>query len=262
MQLPPRSKTLGILSVGLGLSATAAPAQPAYDWDWVCRNVPAAADVCRASGKGRTPEILKIGKDAMAFHADKFVGGFAAVTGPEVPDAEIFVEMIGMPNLAAVSALQLTILRSRGFKNAAALYLSEPLPGERGPQGPLKVKRLIVYDPEWARTANAEFYLVLGHEAGHHFCGHTLGKVQASPHEMELEADRFSGAAIKSFEVYHGKNFIDGALKAAADKYSEHGSRSHPPKARRIDAILSGYKQGWPCGNLAPAQRGFTRQQR
>jgi hypothetical protein len=177
-------------------------------------------------------------------------------------DAEIFVEMIGIPNLAAVSALQLTILRSQDFRNAAALHLVKPLPGDRGPQGPLSVKRLIIYDPEWARTASAEFYLVLGHEAGHHFCGHTIGRTQASPQETELEADRFSGAAIRGFEAYHGKAFIDAALKAAAEKYSERGSRSHPPKAERLEAIRSGYSQGWPCGSLAPAQRGFTRQPR
>ena len=64
------------------------------------------------------------------------------------------------------------------------------------------------------------------------------------------------------FEIYHGKAFLDGALKAADRLYSVEGSRSHPPRAARVEAVLVGYKSGSPCGNLAPAIRGYSPQAR
>jgi hypothetical protein len=159
-------------------------------------------------------------------------------------DAEIFVELLGLQNLGKINELKLTIGRSSGFKNAVALFHNG--------------SRMIIHDPEWARVAAVEFYLVLGHEAGHHLCGHTVAGAERTPQEAELEADRFSGAAIKRFEVYHGRTLFDDALKAASRLYSEGGSRSHPPRAARLDAIKAGYQSGSPCGNLAPAIRGFS----
>jgi hypothetical protein len=255
MRLGRGSSISGLLLLALCQSATLASAQLPYDWQWVCRNVPAAAEVCRAAPTDWT--------NIIPYHMEQRSAVFPKVTGPHTVDAEILIEMLGVANHAAINALQLTILRSDGLKGAAAVFLRRPMSGEKGPQGaPLPVTRLIIYDPEWARTANAEYYLVLGHEVGHHFCGHTLENANTSPLEGELEADRFSGAAIRSFEVYHGKSFIDDALRAAARRYSEAGSRTHPPRARRIEAIQVGYRQGWPCGNLAPPQRGFTQQPR
>lgn len=183
-----------------------------------------------------------------AFHAEKFTAGGMEVTQSPVIDFEIFVEMVGLPNIPKVNELGLQMARSEGIKNAAAMF-------DDG-------YRLIVYDPEWARTSTAEFYLVLGNEAGHHFCGHTLGDVDKSPKQRELEADRFSGASIKRFEQYHGRVFLADALKAAKSLYSLTGSRSHPPREARIEAVMLGYNSGSPCGNLAPGTRGFTRQSR
>jgi Zn-dependent protease with chaperone function len=192
-----------------------------------------------------------------AFHPEKFSGCNDATLSP-VFDFEILIEMIGIPNAAALNALQLTILHSAGFNNATSVLLSEPLPGEEAAEG-APVKRLIVYDPEWVKAAPAEAYLVLGHEAGHHFCGHDLNTLDPSliP-EKELEADRFSGAAIKRFETYHGRAFLNDALEAAARLYPAEGSHSHPPRAERVKAILLGYNSGSPCSNLAPGIPGYN----
>jgi hypothetical protein len=197
-----------------------------------------------------------------AFHPEEFPAGCNDATLSPVLDFEILIEMIGIPNAAAINALQLTILRSTGLENATAVLLPDPLPGEDGPQGPT-VKRLIVYDPEWVKAAPAEGYLALGHEAGHHFCGHDLLALDPSTiPEKELEADRFSGASIKRFEAYHGRAFLNDALEAAARLYSADGSHSHPPRAERVKAILLGYNSGSPCGNLAPGIRGYSPQPR
>jgi Zn-dependent protease with chaperone function len=178
-----------------------------------------------------------------AFHAETFSGDCIPTTLSPVLDSEIFVEMIGIPNIAKINELQLTIGRTSNKNNAFATFY--------------KGGRMLIIDPVWARSG-ADAYLIIGHEAGHHFCGHTLPGFQGRPKEKELEADRFSGASIKRFEVYHGKAFLAEAIRAAARLYSEQGSRTHPPRAARIEAITQGYNSGSPCGNLAPAIRGFS----
>jgi hypothetical protein len=230
-------------------------AQRPYSFEEACRNGGWTTGPCAPKSEQTIgcKDILK-----GAFHRGKFLAGCNEATLSPVFDFEILIEMVGIPNVAAINALQLTILRSTGFNNASAEILDEPLPGEQGPRGPA-VKRLIIYDPEWVKAAPAQAYLILGHEAGHLFCGHDFRTVDPSTiPEKELEADRFSGAALKRFEVYHGRAFLNDALKAAAWLYPAAGSRSHPPRAERVKAILLGYKSGSPCGNLAPAIRGYS----
>jgi hypothetical protein len=217
------------------------------NWEEVCRSIGQSTGACAPKSELEKP-IGCVQLGGKAFHAEKFTGGCLPTTLAPGGDAQIFVEMIGLPNLAKVTELKLTIGRSVGFNNAVALFNSG--------------SRMIIHDPEWTKSANAEFYLVIGHEAGHHFCGHTLSTFQGSPQEAELEADRFSGASIKRFEVWHGKAFLNDALKAAARLYSASGSRSHPPRPARIEAISLGYTSGSPCGNLAPAIRGASPQPR
>jgi hypothetical protein len=189
-------------------------------------------------------ETITIGRDAFAFHEEVFRDLNLNLETPAVNDVEILVELIGIPNVAKINALRLQIRRSVGLKNAFAYF----------DQG----YRSIVYDPAWAASATAEFYLVLGHEAGHHFCGHTVG--QARTWDTELEADRFGGASIKRFEVYHNRTFFGAVMAAATAKYTEQGSPLYPPRALRLEAIKNGYEQGSTCGGLAPVeQRGFTR---
>jgi hypothetical protein len=225
------------------LSYNYAFAQRYYTFEEACRNAGMTTGACAPKSQLEKPiGCVQLGGNA--FHAEKLTGGCIETTLSPGIDSQIFVELIGLPNIPKVTELKLTIGWSVGLKNAVALFNNG--------------SRMIIHDPEWAKSATAEFYLVLGHEAGHHFCGHTLEKVQRGPHEAELEADRFSGASIKRFETYHGKSFLEDALNAAARLYSTAGSRSHPPRAARIEAVMLGYKSGSPCGNLAPGIRGFS----
>jgi hypothetical protein len=203
------------------------------------------AITCIGAAPAQNVEYATLGKDALAFHEDIFRERKIRLEAPVVFDVEIFVELVGLPNIAKINALRLQIRRSLGLRNAAAVFFND--------------YRTIVYDPDWAKSVSAEFYLVLGHEAGHHFCGHTVGSVKANPFERELEADRFSGASIRRFEVYHGRSFINEALATAREKYSESGNSIYPPRAMRIEAIERGYREGSPCGGLAPVlERGYT----
>lgn len=236
------------------LLSDAASAQRPYSFEEACRNMGSTTGPCAPKPEQRhwigCMDLVK-----NAFHPEKIAAGCRDANLSPVLDFEILIEMIGIPNAAAINALQLTILRSAGFNNASAVVLDEPLPGEQGGI----VKRLIVYDPEWVKAAPTEAYLVLGHEAGHLFCGHDLRTLDPiARQDAELEADRFSGASIKRFETYHGRAFLNDALKAAARLYRAAGSHAYPPRAERVKAILLGYNSGSPCGNLAAGIRGYS----
>jgi hypothetical protein len=239
-----------VLFVGwLALFDTIALAQQNYTFEEACRRAGMTTGPCAPKSQQRqTTMCTNFGRNA--FHAEDYSASECTeVALSPVIDSELFIEMIGIPNAAKINELGLTIGRSIGFKNAAAFFHDDRT-------------RWITYDPEWARTSTTEAYLVLAHEAGHHFCGHTIESVKIGPKERELEADRFSGASIRRFEIYHGRAFLDGALKAADRLYSVDGSRSHPPRAARVEAVKLGYTSGSPCGNLAPAIRGFSPQAR
>ncbi len=190
-------------------------------------------------------ETIRIGRDARAFHEEQFRDANIKVEPHAVIDVEILVELIGIPNAAKINALKLQIRRSLGIRNALAFY----------GQG----YRTIAYDPNWAATATAEFYLVLGHEAGHLFCEHVVGGGSGTRLEQELEADRFGGVSVKRFETYHNRSFFPAVLAAASTRYPEQGSTLYPSRAARLEALKTGYAQGSPCGGLVPVeQRGYV----
>ena len=188
-------------------------------------------------------EWVTIGRNVHGFHEDVFRDQKIGLEQFVVSDVEILVEIIGIPNAAKINALRLQIRRSTGLRDAVA-YAGQGY-------------RTIVYDPVWAASNTADFYLILGHEAGHLFCGHD--DVPQSQ-EIELEADRFGGASIKRFEIYHNRSFFGAVLAAAAARYPESATAFHPSRAARLEALKKGYEQGSPCGNLAPVlQSGFSR---
>jgi hypothetical protein len=203
------------------------------------------ACVLLCSTSATAQEAIRVGRDVRAFHEDQFGDLNIKVEPPAVNDVEIFAELIGLPNFAKINALRLQIRRSVGLKNAFAYYDSS--------------YRSIVYDPNWSATATAEFYLALGHEAGHHFCGHLVGSGSSTRLEQELEADRFGGASIKRFEIYHNRSFFPAVVAAAGSKYPEQGSQLYPSRSARLEALKMGYAQDSPCGGLAPVeQSGFS----
>ena len=225
------------------LLSNKAIAQQEYTFEEACRLAGMTTGAC-APDANQEKEVGCVKIKGNAFHAEKSKSDCIDTTLSPVLDAEIFVELIGLENIPKINELQLTIGRSAGFENAIALFY--------------KGSRMIVLDPEWAKSRTAESYLVLAHEAGHHFCGHSLGRDPLRRKKEELEADRFSGASIKRFEVYHGQPFLTNALRAAELLYSEAGSSSYPARSARLLAIKLGYTSGSPCGGLAPAIPGFS----
>jgi hypothetical protein len=198
-----------------------------------------------SSASAQSSQWITIGKDFLAFHEDKFRALNMKLEPPITSDVEILVELIGLPNIPKINALRLQIRRIYGLKNAASLE------GEG--------YRTIAYDPDWAAGDTPGFYLALGHEAGHHFCGHSIGNVRGNRSQIELEADQFGGASIKRYEIYHNRNFFSQVYSAAMAKYSEQSSFLYPPSATRLAALKRGYEQGSQCGGLAPVeQSGFS----
>ena len=104
--------------------------------------------------------------------------------------------------------------------------------------------------------------LVLGHEVGHHICGHTAGGMARAPLAAELEADRYLGAAVREFETSIAKTCtqadnctpaytITDIISAAKKLYPTQATRSHPAQAARIAALMEGYNSGSSCEPLA-----------
>ena len=197
------------------------------------------------SALSQSSQPVRIGQNFLAFHEEKFRGMNLQMEAPVTSDVEILVEMVGIPNAAKINALRVQIRRMFGLNNAAAVE------GDG--------YRTIAYDPNWAAGDTPGFYLALGHEAGHHFCGHSIGNVQGNRSQIELEADQFAGAAVKRFEAYHNRSFFSQIYAAAAARYPEQGSSLYPPRVARLAALQRGYQQGSPCGGLAPVeQSGFS----
>jgi hypothetical protein len=189
---------------------------------------------------------LVLDSNFFAFHEEKFAGLTVKIEDPITSDAEILVELVGIPNVAKANALHIRIRRAFGLNNAAS--------------GEGEGYQTILYDPSWAAGDTAGFYLALGHEAGHLFCGHTVGVGNSDRAQKELEADQFGGASIRRFEVYHNQNLFAAIFAAAAAKYPEQASGSYPLRALRLEALKRGYEQGSQCGGLEPVQQsGYRR---
>jgi hypothetical protein len=194
--------------------------------------------LCWSSASSQPPQQIAAG--------DEICDRNMILEPPIASDAEILVELVGLPNISKLNAQRLSIRRKPGLKNACAL------PEANG-------YATIAYDPVWAAGDTAAFYLALGHEAGHHFCGHFVGDTRGTWSQKELEADQFGGAAIKRFEIYHNRSFFSQVYATAASKYPEQGPITHPPRASRLAALKLGYELGSPCGGLAPVeQSGYS----
>lgn len=238
-------------------------AQQPYSFEDACRNAGWTTGPCAPKAK-QEQAMYCVPIGSTAFHPKEASANCAAMAISPVWDLEIFVELLGLPNINILNAMRVTIGTTPGEQNAFAQLYYECKCSVPQPRKMKKGARLIFYDPQWAKTAPAEFYLTLGHEIGHHLCGHVREEEEDETmlQANELEADRFSGAAIRNFEIYHGKPFLADALKAASRLFPESRRPSHPARAARIEAMKTGYHSGSPCGNLARAIRGYTRQPR
>ena len=87
----------------------------------------------------------------------------------------------------------------------------------------------------WAPTS------ILAHEIGHHINGDTFGingQTRDQAFRSELEADRFSGAALQKLGAT-----LDDSLAAMRMIGTAAASDSHPNKNTRLAAIANGWKQ-------------------
>lgn len=104
-------------------------------------------------------------------------------------------------------------------------------------------KRYIKYNPDFMNRIVDSTYTdwsawsVLAHEIGHHLLGHTVQKYKFS-HENELSADHFSG-----FILYKLGANLEEAVACIKEEGNLHGTKSHPPLEKRVEAITDGWKQ-------------------
>lgn len=75
---------------------------------------------------------------------------------------------------------------------------------------------------------------VIAHEVGHLYCHHLD---QPSSSRLEIEADRFAGAALR-LAGYPLKEAL-----AVVPILDERPSRSHPARAARVEALTLGWNQ-------------------
>ena len=104
-------------------------------------------------------------------------------------------------------------------------------------------KRYVLYNPTFIdnliRTTGTKWAAVsvLAHEIGHHLNGHTLAGT-GNPHQLELDADEFSGFALRKM----GASLAD-AQAAMNTIASSRASRTHPGQQDRLVAIQRGWNQ-------------------
>ena len=126
------------------------------------------------------------------------------------------------------------VLASYDTDNARAIILRDGKSQEIG-------RRFIIYNPDYvqANVSDNRWGVIglLAHEIGHHLQGHTLNCVGSTP-PTEIEADRFAGTVMGKL----------GATERQAvqlwKQLPEQGSKTHPPRAERLAAVIAGWEHG------------------
>ncbi|TNE58322.1 MAG: hypothetical protein EP344_10210, partial [Bacteroidetes bacterium] len=106
-------------------------------------------------------------------------------------------------------------------------------------------KRVILYSTNFLEKFKADAntrwaaYSVLAHEIGHHLNGHDFDETNPTKRKMmELQADRFSGGALRLL----GASLEEA--KAGIETFAgEQETQTHPPRSARREAIASGWKK-------------------
>jgi hypothetical protein len=118
-------------------------------------------------------------------------------------------------------------------------------------------RRYILYNPSFIQSVRASARTdwaaisILAHEIGHHLNGHTLSMEGSRP-KTELEADEFSGYALRKMGATLEESQI--AMRMLA---SPNGTSTHPARDQRLKAI----ERGWARADMqlnAAAQRPTT----
>jgi len=106
-------------------------------------------------------------------------------------------------------------------------------------------RRMILYSNLFLKKFNEDArtrwaaYSVLAHEIGHHLNNHDFGEPNAGKRKtMELEADRFSGSALRQLGAS-----LDEA-KAGIETFALQGEQAkHPSAKARLEALATGWNQ-------------------
>ncbi|MGZ5134762.1 MAG: hypothetical protein ACXWCG_06420 [Flavitalea sp.] len=104
-------------------------------------------------------------------------------------------------------------------------------------------KRYILYNPSFIAAMNKAAgtpwaaIAVLAHEIGHHLNGHTLDGKGSAP-AIELEADEFSGFALRKMGASLAESQIAMRIIASA-----RATETHPARNDRLIAIADGWKR-------------------
>jgi len=102
-------------------------------------------------------------------------------------------------------------------------------------------ERYILYNPDFISKVNAATknkwasIFILAHEIGHHVEGHTLADIKSRP-PIELEADQFAGYTLCKMGAT-----LEQAQLAMYFIANIEGSRTHPGRADRLEAIEKGW---------------------
>ena len=252
-----KAAIVGVLIIASDLlfSVATALAQRTYTWEEICKQRGLSTGPCPPKGTV-TPATRCINyESANAFHADNIKGSRKKlhIEEPVIEDVSIILRSLSDLQFAQINSEKFSIVRARGAQNAAAFFDKD--------------FRCMLVDPDWARVESVEAVLVIGHELGHHLCRHPIGgEFDPKRSSRELEADWFSGFAIRQFERKHFRSLsqrsladlahldslrsgelLERALAAATRLFAEHGSSAYPPRARRLEAIKDGYATERPC---------------
>lgn len=188
---------------------------------------------------------LTIGRDLQVFHAgpDVLVGGttieLLAANRQSDFDLRAMALLLGIdpgPNSWESPSLPLTPFRSSDIRNGLAGITKSG-------------QRIVIYDPIFFDRlhGSGSRYFVLGHEIGHHVCGHTVGAFRKNPWDYELEADRFAGSTFRNAKKLRPQFDVEEELRQAAKAFSDNPSPTHPPAHLRLAAIRDGFANGSPC---------------
>jgi hypothetical protein len=163
---------------------------------------------------------LKITNSSKGLHLP--VAGSAIRVAPAVED---YVDMMDQ------------VCKSFDLQTKVGECLIFPLMTERLSAGALATiadgNDVIVYDRTLSDQIGYTGALgVMAHELGHHYCRHLAQPPSA---QLELEADMFSGAALK----LSGYSLTDAL--AMTSVLSQRPSRTHPPRDERQKAISHGW---------------------
>ncbi|MFT5217770.1 MAG: hypothetical protein ACI83H_002911 [Glaciecola sp.] len=107
----------------------------------------------------------------------------------------------------------------------------------------IEKQRVILYNEVWIQQLKEKSKtdwsatFVLAHEIGHHLNGHLITVGESRP-DIELEADQFAG-----FVLFKLGAKLNETL-AAVQQLNINGTRTHPPRVAREQAVIVGWTKG------------------